>query len=257
MAPSEQGFGPDELAVGEPDRRLVEEPELVAVERVAQCPLGLEANDHMGAQGRVEDLGACPAALLRSVHRGIGVAQERLGSVVGSTRQRDPDARGRDHDAPVRQRDGLGQRAREPFRHDPRVVFPAQALADDHELVATEPRDRVRSLQAPLDPPRDLDEQLVTGVVPQAVVDHLEAVDVEEQHGDLAGAPREAEESLAEAVEEERAIRQPGQRIVERLVLESVLGVGPVHGDGGERGDPLDDRDVDEIRVGARRRCGR
>ena len=138
--------------------------------------------------------------------------------------------------------------AREPFRHDPRVVLPAQALADDHELVATEPCDGVGSLQAPLDPPRDLDEQLVAGVVAQAVVDHLEAVDVEEQHGDLAGAPREAEESLAEAVEEERAIRQTGQRIVERLVLESVLGVGPVHRDGGERGDPLDDRHVDGIR---------
>ena len=136
----------------------------------------------------------------------------------------------------------------EPFRHDPRVVLPAQALADDHELVATEPCDGVGGLQAPLDPPRDLDEQLVAGVVAQAVVDHLEAVDVEEQHGDLAGAPREAEESLAEAVEEERAIRQLGQRIVERLVLESVLGVGPVHCDGGERGDPLDDRHVDGIR---------
>ena len=57
--------------------------------------------------------------------------------------------------------------------------------------------------------------------MPEAVVDVLEAVDVDEQsacqHAWLACHPRE---HLLGAVEHEGAIRQPGQRVVESLMGE-------------------------------------
>ena len=88
--------------------------------------------------------------------------------------------------------------------------------------------------------------------MPEAVVDDLEAVEVEEQHARRPRAPAEAEERLAEAVEEQRAVRQPGQRVVEGLVLESVLRRGPLDRDGGERGDALDERDLGGVGPGSR-----
>jgi hypothetical protein len=58
--------------------------------------------------------------------------------------------------------------------------------------------------------------------VAQAVVDHLEVVQVQEQHAHRArrGRPRQR---LAQAVQEAGAVGQPGQWVVEGLVAELVL----------------------------------
>ena len=64
---------------------------------------------------------------------------------------------------------------------------PDDVLAEDHELVAAEARRGVAGAQHVLEPPRDVDEQLVAGPVAERVVDDLEAVEVAEQHGQRAG----------------------------------------------------------------------
>ena len=70
----------------------------------------------------------------------------------------------------------------------------------------------------------DVDEQAVAGLVAERVVDDLEAVEVEEEDGDAALAPARAPQRLAEAVEEQRAVGQPGERVVQRAVGELELG---------------------------------
>ena len=90
-------------------------------------------------------------------------------------------------------------------------------LEQDCELVATQPRDGVGPPQAAREPLRDLEEQGVANPVPQAVVDRLEVVEVDDQHADGSGASG-AGQGMCDAVHEERAIRHPGQRVVERLV---------------------------------------
>ncbi len=81
-------------------------------------------------------------------------------------------------------------------------------LDQDGELVAAEARDGVARAQRLLEARRDRGEQLVAGGVPEAVVDELELVEVEEEDGDRAvGAPRLAE-GVLEAVEEEGAVGQ-------------------------------------------------
>ena len=104
----------------------------------------------------------------------------------------------------------------------------------DHELVATHPRDRVGLADASLDPPRDGLEELVPDRVAQAVVDRLEPIEVEEQHRDvLAGPPCGPERNL-EAIEEQDTMRESGERIVLRLVLRARTFVHlehEVHGD--------------------------
>jgi hypothetical protein len=58
----------------------------------------------------------------------------------------------------------------------------------------------------------------------EGVVDELEAVEVDEQDRDAAAAALGAAEGVVEAVEEQRAVWQPGEGVVERLVGEARLG---------------------------------
>ena len=63
----------------------------------------------------------------------------------------------------------------------------------------------------------------------EAVVDHLEVVEVEEQHRRVA-LQRVVGERAAEPVDEEQPVGQPGQRVVDRLVGEA-LAVASARGD--------------------------
>ena len=59
-----------------------------------------------------------------------------------------------------------------------------------------------------------LHEELVPGGVSEQVVDALEAVEVAEQHGELPPAPGLHGHRVLDAVHEQRAVRQAGERVV-------------------------------------------
>ena len=59
--------------------------------------------------------------------------------------------------------------------------------------------------------------------MPEAVVDGLEVVEVDEQHGDVGEAALRTHERVLDAIREQRAVREVGDRIMEGLVLELVL----------------------------------
>ena len=64
------------------------------------------------------------------------------------------------------------------------------------------------------------DQQRVADGVAEAVVDRLEVIEIEEEHGDRRPLAGPARQRVAHAVLEQRAIGEAGQRIVERLVGE-------------------------------------
>ena len=75
----------------------------------------------------------------------------------------------------------------------------ADAGEQHRELVAAEPRQRALAVESGdgigasqrlLEPTRDAHQELVAGGVAEAVVDDLEAIDVEEEHGEVAGFRR-------------------------------------------------------------------
>ena len=69
-------------------------------------------------------------------------------------------------------------------------------------------------------------QQLVAGVVAERVVDLLEAVEVHDQHGHAAAvAAARPRGRVLDAVAEQRAVGQAGERVVQRLVLVE-LGLG-------------------------------
>src|SRR4051794_20618174 len=103
------------------------------------------------------------------------------------------------------------------------MTLAGDVLAQDGELVAAQARHGVPRAQDALQPAGDGAQQLVARGVAEGVVDGLEAIEVEEEDRDAARVAAEARHRLPEAVEEELAVRQPGQIVVEGLVRESGL----------------------------------
>ena len=66
----------------------------------------------------------------------------------------------------------------------------------------------------------DLDEQRVADAVPTGVVDHLEAVEVDEQDGE---ARPSHDQGRVDALEELGAVGQAGERVVPGLVCEALF----------------------------------
>ena len=99
----------------------------------------------------------------------------------------------------------------------------------DAELVAAEP-ERERALDVGDRGPqaiRDRDERLVAGVVTEAVVHFLHAIDVEHEQRHGPTGDRRPLERRFEPFVERAAVREAGQRVLERKALEPghVLGV--------------------------------
>ena len=71
--------------------------------------------------------------------------------------------------------------------------------------------------------PGDRDQQVVAGCVPEAVVDELEVVEVEEQNGQQGPRSSCPRQRVLQPVQEQGTIGKPAQRVVERLVFELFL----------------------------------
>ena len=139
-------------------------------------------------------------------------------------RQGDADARGREQFAPG-QPDRRAERGQHAATEFGRHLRPVQAFREDREFVATEPRDHVAGAHAADDAAGGLDQQFVADRVAGAVVDQLETVEVEEQHGEasLRVAARHRDR-LAQAFQQLGAVGQAGQGIVGGLVGQLALG---------------------------------
>ena len=107
---------------------------------------------------------------------------------------------------------------------------------DDGELVAAQPRHRVAGARAGIQARRRLLEQQVAERVAQGVVDQLEPIQVDEQKAQFCARAIRIGQGLAQAVEEQEPVGQPGEGIVVGLVVDALLillvpGDVPAHGD--------------------------
>ena len=107
------------------------------------------------------------------------------------------------------------------------------ALDQDDELVAAEPGDGAVGAGDLEQPLGHLDEQGVADLVAEGVVDGLEPVDVQQEHGQAAGRALETGERVSQPVAEQGAVGQAGQGVGQRQPLELGLLAQPVaHVDG-------------------------
>jgi hypothetical protein len=191
-------------------------------ECTAERALDLGPCARVGAQRVAGELVAVAPAGLGAVHRDVGEVQQLLGIVAPRLGQRHADARGeRDHAGAGGH--GLAERGTDPARHLERVALAMDVLAEHDELVATESRHGVAGAQGGVDAGGDRAQHLVARVVAVGVVDALEAVEVDEEHRDGPVATPRAQQRVAQALEEDRAVGEAREGIVggevERLLV--------------------------------------
>ena len=115
----------------------------------------------------------------------------------------------------------------DPFGDRLRPGGQRRALGNDDELVATQAPKRVAAANCGPEPFGHRDEEHVSSGMTQAVVDHLEAVQVDEQCCHGGAVPLDSGQRLLEAVQHQRPVRQAGERVMEGLMsyLVDQLGV--------------------------------
>ena len=160
---------------------------------------------------------------LRPVHRDVGGAQE----VVRDRAQRDPDARADEHLAPLDRRKGFWSVATMRSAASTADAGARDLLDEDGELVAAEPRDRVAGRERVAEAQhRRRAAARRPAAWPSVSLTPLKSSRSRKRTATSARvqlAPKD--ERVLDAVREERAVREPGQRVVERLVAELLLGL--------------------------------
>ena len=163
------------------------------------------------------------------------MADQFVGRVVLGRAHRDADTGARKHLVPLHP-EGIAQHGVDPVGDRDRVVLVAHPAHQDGELVAAHPGQQrlgagagglageIVMTDGRLEAGTDLGDQGIAGCVAQAVVDELEAVQVDEDHAEPGPRiERELAERLVDLSQEVRSVGQVGQRVVQG-VAQAVVG---------------------------------
>ena len=223
VIPAHQRFDADDRVGGELDDRLIVHDEALPFDGAAQIVFEREQLQRVRVHRRVEHAMTRFPFGLRAIHRRVRVADHVLGHVVLPRAERDADAGGGE-DFVAAEHERHVERREDALGHGGRFERIFEIVEQHRELVAAEPRDGVAGPDRLAQHAADRDQQLVADRVAEAVVDQLEAIEIEEQHRDEpVGVALQARERAAEAIEEQRAIRQSRQRVVEGVVQQLLL----------------------------------
>ncbi len=222
VPPTDQRLDAVHRTRGQRRLRLVVQHDVVAEHRDPQLLDGLQPL--VGGGGGAAVVGGVRSPLrLGLVQRDIGALQQPV-DVDGVLRaQGDPDA-AVDVQSHLVQLERLPQRVEQPIR-DGLCVRGVRTGKQQGELVAAQPGEHVALPQHPLDARADLAEELVAHVVSEAVVDLLEAVQVQDQQRQAAHRRGARPEQGLRHLVQRTAVGQAGERIGARL--HAALGQGP------------------------------
>ena len=247
VGPAGQRLEAHHLTGVEPHDRLERHADVALLHSAFELAPDREAVDRAVVHGRLEQLDAALAVRLGRVHREVGVAQQLVRRGGGPAARGDADAGAGVHLA-ARHHDRLVQRVEDPLGHLDHRLGVGSVLEEHRELVAAQPSRRVAGAKAAAQAIGHGHQELVTGTVAQAVVHQLEVVEVDEGHrGDRRVGASDASQSMLDAVEEERPVRQAGEGIVEGLVAELVLERAATGDVADGEHDPVHVRVVEEV----------
>ena len=199
--------------------RLEVQHQLVGLHGTAQSGFQRQLLERTRVHGACVELERVAPLRLRAVHRDIGVLEQRLGvrPVIGI--EADPQARGHEQLAAAHHHRALHRLAHLARDRD-RVLHVVDLRGEQHELVAADARQRVVLAKQRRDALRDEAKQRVARAVAQRVVDHLEAVEIEEEHRELVTVAVRVGDRQVEPVQEELPVGQAGERVMIREMLD-------------------------------------
>ena len=238
--------GRDRLAVPGPPRQRLHAVDLTGLENLHRLQVQAHVTLRQGCPQRrrhpvvaallerhalLEDHQPALALALGGVHGRVRLVQElvRRGADGLGGQLDDADARRDAHGAAV-QRERRGQRGGHGVRDGQDVPV---VLEQDGELVPAEAGHGVAPPQGARQALSDADQELITGRVPEAVVDDLEVVQVEEDQRDRAQVTGVQLQGVSEPVGEQGPVGQPREGIVEGKVAQLGLALGELPGQRG------------------------
>ena len=140
--------------------------------------------------------------------------EQRVGILPVLGEQGDADA-GRDLDLLAGKIERRGDRSQDLVGQGGYVRAAADLRLHEQELVATQPGQGVGGADHGVDPLGYRAQQPIAHGMAQGVVDVLEAVEVEQEHGDHAALAASMGQLLAEPVMQQGAVGQPGEPVVQ------------------------------------------
>ena len=191
----------------------------MALQGLAQGGVVLVTLDHLFHHAGLEHLVAVALAL-GVVHGHVGVAQQLVDVVAGRGADGDADAAAH-HDLFAPDRERRGQALDDPPGDTLRVGLAGQALDQESELVAPHPGSQIGRAQALLQAGGHRRQHAVADLMTDAVVDGLEVVQIDEEHGEH-GAVGTALQRLLCPLHEQAPVGQTRQGVVGGLVLQPV-----------------------------------
>ncbi len=221
VLPPHERFEPADRSVNGSNDGLVEQPKLAVVDGGTQLGLGHQRprvpSGVYGCRHVVADE-LVTAGCLRPIHGRVGLAQNLVGR-HGLAVDHESD-RGADGNLDVTEVHRVPKHVGEPFGGLLSDLIVRQSFADDDELVAAESGDRIARSAGPAQALRHLDEEHVTGLVAEGVIDFLELVQVDEEHSDqLPRAPLPLDGPI-ETSDQVGPVRQTGEAVEQRLAME-------------------------------------
>ena len=214
MVPAHQRLDAGDGAVAQRDLRLVVDAERALGDGDLEVAFELLAVVEFLPQFVGEEGAIAAAELLGGIEREIGMDDQVLG-VVGIERIDGDAGAGARMDRGAVEIDRLvDARQNAPGDHID-VLAGAGARQDHDELVAAEPHAEVGGAAGVAHALRGDDQHIVAGGVAERVVDLLEAVEIELQHGEPLAAPVRALDQRVEMVGEEGAVVQARQPVMD------------------------------------------
>ena len=227
VLPADECFHPDQGSGLEIHERLVVEHEAMsALDGLAEAA-GHRDLLQRSVSGRAIERVTVTAGFLHRVHRNVSVLEQRR-AVVGVARiDADADARA-DVDLDSLDEERRPEAPAQRVRHDLGSTHESGLLGrvalevgkKDQELIAALTCDNVRLSDRGAQPRSDCFEQFVAGGMPEAVVDQLEVVEVDEENGCAFARSTCPRKSRIQMLEKRSSVRQARQRVAERSMGE-------------------------------------
>ena len=217
---------------------MIDQAEFAALHGLAQGADQGRAHARRGVHGFGVDHVGLAAAILGLVHGRVGELEQvgRRLRVVGI--EADADRRRNDHVLAVVQFERLLERGDQLHGDALGLAGVGQFLEHDREFVATDAGHGIAIADVVAQAAAGRLEHAVAGGMAHRIVDVLEAIEIEEQHGDLASAAARADHGMAEPLGKQGAVGQAGQGVVVGQVAQLLLGALAL-GDIGQHADVM------------------
>ena len=222
VVPAHQRLSAHDAARGDIDLGLVVHHHVALGQRQAQARLQLQPLARSLRHGFMKKAPRAPPARLGAIHRRVCALQQPVGGRGMLGKHANAHADTSHHLQPLGGLPRLGHRRNQMARHQRGAVGMAQVAHHHGQFVARHAPQQVAGPQRPLHLLRDVLQHGIARGVAIAVVHVLEAVQVQDQHGQYFTAALGLLHGYLQLLHKPRAVEQPRERVVVREVFQTL-----------------------------------